>query len=204
MKAAIAKAATAIAGATLLSGCIAMHDHRGSVIDTELVSAIQPGVDNKDSVQRTLGRPTFTGEFGDSDWYYLSRDTETLAFRSPRVKDQTLLHVRFDAAGNVASIDRSGRELIAKIDQALVRPLHPYTSGLLRSLPRLSQRKSTLPSIPGRVPSLAAMPEGCRFRPRCTHAAAGCEQRQVMTNGADERNVRCHRAPDLVLPGAVA
>ena len=116
MKAAIAKAATAIAGATLLSGCIAMHDHRGSVIDTELVSAIQPGVDNKDSVQRTLGRPTFTGEFGDSDWYYLSRDTETLAFRSPRVKDQTLLHVRFDAAGNVASIDRSGRELIAKID----------------------------------------------------------------------------------------
>jgi len=116
MKAAIAKAATAIAGATLLSGCIAMHDHRGSVIDTELVSAIQPGVDNKDSVQRTLGRPTFTGEFGDSDWYYVSRDTETLAFRDPRVKAQTVLHVRFDQTGNVAAIDKTGKELIAKID----------------------------------------------------------------------------------------
>ena len=116
MKAAIAKAATAIAGATLLSGCIAMHDHRGSVIDTELVSAIQPGVDNKDSVQHTLGRPTFTGEFGDTDWYYVSRDTSTLAFRNPSVKKQTVLHVSFDKAGNVASIQQSGRELIAKID----------------------------------------------------------------------------------------
>jgi peptide/nickel transport system ATP-binding protein len=92
----------------------------------------------------------------------------------------------------------------APIDAALVRPLHPYTSGLLRSLPRLSKRKATLPSIPGRVPSLAAMPEGCRFRPRCTHAAAGCEQRQAMTSDAEDRSVRCHRAPDLVLPGAVA
>lgn len=116
MKAAIAKVATAIAGATLLSGCIAMHDHRGSVIDTELVSAIQPGVDNKDSVQRTLGRPTFTGEFGDSDWYYVSRDTTTLAFRDPTVKAQTVLHVRFDQAGNVASIDKTGKELIANIN----------------------------------------------------------------------------------------
>jgi len=116
MKAAIAKAATAIAGATLLSGCIAMHDHRGSVIDTELVSAIQPGVDNKDSVQKTLGRPTFTGEFGDTDWYYVSRDTSTLAFRNPSVKKQTVLHVRFDTAGNVTSINQTGKELIAKID----------------------------------------------------------------------------------------
>lgn len=116
MKLAIARTATAIAGATLLGGCIAMNDHRGSVIDTQLVSAIQPGVDNKDSVERTLGRPTFTGEFGDDDWYYLSRDTKTFAFRDPSVKDQTVLHVRFDKAGNVTSIDKSGKELIAKID----------------------------------------------------------------------------------------
>ena len=116
MKAAIAKVATAIAGATLLSGCIAMHDHRGSVIDTELVSAIHAGVDNKDSVQKTLGRPTFVGEFGDTDWYYVSRDTSTLAFRNPSVKKQTVLHVRFDTAGNVTSINQTGKELIAKID----------------------------------------------------------------------------------------
>ena len=42
----------------------------------------------------------------------------------------------------------------AAVDAALVRPLHPYTSGLLRSLPHLSPRRGKLPSIPGRVPSI--------------------------------------------------
>ncbi len=46
----------------------------------------------------------------------------------------------------------------AAVDAALVRPLHPYTSGLLRSLPHLSPRLGKLPSIPGRVPSIAEMP----------------------------------------------
>ena len=68
MKAAIVKIATSLAGAALLGGCIGVNDHRGSVIDTELVSTIQAGVDNKNSVEQTLGRPTFTGEFGESDW----------------------------------------------------------------------------------------------------------------------------------------
>jgi peptide/nickel transport system ATP-binding protein len=92
----------------------------------------------------------------------------------------------------------------APIDEALIRPLHPYTSGLLRSLPRLARRKSLLPSIPGRVPSLAAMPEGCRFRPRCPHAATGCSERQSLDPIAGARAVRCHRARELTLPGAVA
>ena len=116
MKAAMVKIATAVAGATLLAGCVGVRAHRGSVIDTQLVSAIQPGVDNKDSVERTLGRPTFTGEFGDSDWYYVSRDTKAIAFRNPTVKQQTVLHVRFDQSGNVSTIQKTGKELIAKID----------------------------------------------------------------------------------------
>jgi peptide/nickel transport system ATP-binding protein len=61
----------------------------------------------------------------------------------------------------------------AAVDAALVRPLHPYTSGLLRSLPHLSPRLGKLPSIPGRVPSLTDIPDGCRFRARCPHAIAG-------------------------------
>lgn len=116
MKAAMARIATALTGAAALGGCVSIHDHRGSVIDTELVSAIQPGVDNKDSVARVLGRPTFTGEFGDSDWYYVSRDTRTVAFRNPTVQKQTVLHIRFDKAGNVATMQTTGKELIAKID----------------------------------------------------------------------------------------
>ena len=116
MKAAIAKIATSLAGAALLGGCVGVNDHRGSVIDTELISAVQAGVDNKDSVQRTLGRPTFTGEFGDTDWYYVSRDTKTVAFRNPRVQRQQVLHISFDKAGNVTSIQQTGKELVANID----------------------------------------------------------------------------------------
>lgn len=116
MKAAMAKAATAMAGAALLGGCVAMHDHRGSVIDPELVSAIKAGTDNKQSVEQMLGRPTFTGEFGDTDWYYVSRDTKTVAFRNPRVERQTVLHVQFDKAGNVIALNKTGKELVASID----------------------------------------------------------------------------------------
>jgi oligopeptide/dipeptide ABC transporter ATP-binding protein len=52
-------------------------------------------------------------------------------------------------------------------------PRHPYTAGLLKSLPSLSQRGSRLPSIPGSVPSLTAMPAGCPFHPRCPFALPG-------------------------------
>ena len=116
MKAVIFKTATALAGAALLAGCAGLRDHRGQVIDKELATAVQPGVDNKQSVEGTLGRPTFVSQFNPNEWYYVSRDTTTVAFRDPRVNDQTVLRVRFDQAGNVASVDRTGKELIANID----------------------------------------------------------------------------------------
>ena len=116
MTRATAKIAIALAGAALVSGCIGMRDHKGAVIDTELVAAVQAGVDNKQSVERTLGRPTFTGGFSENDWYYVSRDTKTFAFRNPRVTDQTVLHVSFDSAGNVQSVTQTGEELIASIN----------------------------------------------------------------------------------------
>src|SRR5688500_16584016 len=96
MKAALVKGAVLAAGAALLAGCAGIHEHRGAVIDRELASAIQVGVDNKDSVAKTLGRPTFTGQFNPNDWYYVSRDTKTVALRGVGVLDQTVLHVRFD------------------------------------------------------------------------------------------------------------
>jgi outer membrane protein assembly factor BamE (lipoprotein component of BamABCDE complex) len=116
MKVAALKLAFAFTGASLIAGCTGLRDHRGSVLDKELASAVQVGVDNKDSVTKTLGRPSFIGQFSPNDWYYVSRDTRTVAFRDPKVLDQTVLHVRFDQAGNVALVDRSGKELIASID----------------------------------------------------------------------------------------
>ena len=116
MKAAVLKGALAFVGAAALAGCAGIQDHRGSVIDKDLAAAVQVGVDNKDSVAKTLGRPSFVGQFNPNDWYYVSRDTKTIAFRDPKVLDQTVLHVRFDAAGNVILVDRTGKELIASID----------------------------------------------------------------------------------------
>jgi outer membrane protein assembly factor BamE (lipoprotein component of BamABCDE complex) len=118
MNAALLKGVTTVLGAALLAGCSSMgiRDHRGAVIEKDLASAIQVGVDNKDSVTKTLGRPSFTGQFAPNDWYYVSRDTKTLAFRDPKVLEQTILHVRFDQAGNVIRVDRTGKELIASID----------------------------------------------------------------------------------------
>jgi peptide/nickel transport system ATP-binding protein len=89
------------------------------------------------------------------------------------------------------------------VDAALMRPLHPYTSGLLQSLPHLSPRYADLPSIPGRVPALAEMPDGCRFRPRCSHATTGCEAEQQLQDAGDGRRVRCWRFRELKLPGSI-
>lgn len=111
-----AKIATALLTATLLAGCVGTRDHRGAVLDSELVSAIQVGTDNKESVERLLGRPTFTSQFDQNDWYYVSRDTKTVAFANPRVLDQTVLHIEFDQAGNVASIRQMDEQQIARVN----------------------------------------------------------------------------------------
>ena len=87
-------------------------------------------------------------------------------------------------------------------DTVLKRPLHPYSSGLLRSIPRLSERKTALPSIRGRVPSALEMPAGCRFAPRCSHRVEACGEPQLVHDVGAHR-VRCGRHQSLVLPGAV-
>jgi peptide/nickel transport system ATP-binding protein len=89
------------------------------------------------------------------------------------------------------------------VDTALVKPLHPYTSGLLRSLPRLSAPGATLQSIPGRVPPLQAMPAGCRFAARCSYRQARCDQPQTLETAEVEHSVRCMRHKELTLPGAL-
>jgi peptide/nickel transport system ATP-binding protein len=86
----------------------------------------------------------------------------------------------------------------------LARPRHPYTAGLLGSIPQSGRRKSVLPSIPGRVPSVYEMPSGCRFAPRCGHAEPQCLKPQLLVASRDWRHVRCRRAGELSLPGAAA
>ncbi len=106
---------TALVGLPLLAGCTRVRDHRGYIVDGALVDSIQAGVDNRTSVERTLGRPTFTSQFGEPAWYYVSTDTRQLAFASPRPAAQLILKVRFDPAGNVMAVDRTGMENVVRI-----------------------------------------------------------------------------------------
>jgi peptide/nickel transport system ATP-binding protein len=89
------------------------------------------------------------------------------------------------------------------VEEILTRPWHPYTAGLLGSLPHAAQRKTRLPSIPGRVPSAHEMPPGCRFVPRCGFALPPCEKPQELERLGD-RHVRCWRHNELSLAGATA
>ena len=103
------------ASSLLLSGCSRVRGHQGYIADPVLMSAIQPGIDNRQSVEATLGRPSFAGQFDDQTWYYVSRDTHQYAFSSPSPKDQLVMRVQFDSAGNVSAVDRTGVELVANI-----------------------------------------------------------------------------------------
>lgn len=98
-----------------LGACTPLRGHTGYIIDRELVNSLQPGVDNRQSVQATLGKPTFTGQFGSTDWYYLARDTRNYAYLNPRVADQITLKVAFAPDGSLRSVTRSDETQTAAI-----------------------------------------------------------------------------------------
>jgi oligopeptide/dipeptide ABC transporter ATP-binding protein len=84
----------------------------------------------------------------------------------------------------------------AEIGQLFRSPLHPYTQGLLRSIPRNIRRQQALEGIPGSIPNLVAPPAGCRFHPRCARALAACrEVAPTPTEVETGHAVRCHLYP---------
>lgn len=80
------------------------------------------------------------------------------------------------------------------VDQLLDAPAHPYTLGLMQSIPSNVPRGQRLTQIPGMAPSLLNLPKGCAFAPRCTYATETCQlapDEQILSDG---RRVRCHHA----------
>lgn len=149
------KLLAAAAVMALAGGCTAIKAHKGYIIDQALVESVQPGIDNKLSVERALGRPSFVSEFGDPAWYYVSTDTRQSAFGRPRAYKQTILRVRFDAAGNVAAVDKRGLEHVVRLE--------PDS----RKTPTLGRNRSFLEDLFGNIGSVgtpgmggAAQPSG--------------------------------------------
>ena len=90
------------------------------------------------------------------------------------------------------------------VEQADVKPLyaapaHPYTEGLLASIPRLDMKGQDLFAIKGLPPSLLHMPSGCPFNPRCTRAQDVCRtDHPALREVAPERLSRCHFAEEVL------
>jgi peptide/nickel transport system ATP-binding protein len=76
-------------------------------------------------------------------------------------------------------------------DDILERPMHPYTAGLLGSLPTRNKRGEKLVQIPGMAPSLLKMPPGCAFRPRCPRAGDACVAQPEIARPLPGRELRC-------------
>lgn len=82
------------------------------------------------------------------------------------------------------------------MSEVFERPLHPYTEGLINSIPGLKIKKGgRLECIPGSVPNPLRMPSGCRFAPRCPYATEACKRQAVeeIRAGSGNRTVRCIR-----------
>ncbi len=97
---------------------------------------------------------------------------------------------------------------VAERETFFQKPAHPYTQALFAALPEVGRRGLPLATIPGQVPSFAAMPRGCRFAARCAHLMPICQERSPDWRGADaEAKVRCHwqgeAMPDSTMRHAV-
>ena len=71
------------------------------------------------------------------------------------------------------------------------KPLHPYTIGLQNAIPQINKQQSSLQDIPGSVPMLDNLPEGCLFAPRCPFAKTECFTKKVPLKHYDDHDVRC-------------
>jgi outer membrane protein assembly factor BamE (lipoprotein component of BamABCDE complex) len=106
----------ALGALALAAGCSSIENHKGFFADEIILRSIQPGVDNRTSVERTLGSPSFVSQFGSPVWYYVSSTTSQRPFTTPSISAHAVLAVQFDAAGNVVRADRTGLEQVARID----------------------------------------------------------------------------------------
>ena len=85
--------------------------------------------------------------------------------------------------------------------ELLDRPLHPYTAGLIASIPSRNERGKPLKQIPGMTPSLANLRPGCAFRERCARATDACRVAPDITRTSASRTLRCfHPLPGIAVP----
>ncbi|MGL4345985.1 MAG: ABC transporter ATP-binding protein [Cellulosilyticaceae bacterium] len=86
----------------------------------------------------------------------------------------------------------------ASVEEIFDKPLHPYTQGLLASIPKIDEDKDKLYMIKGMVPNPMNMPQGCAFSDRCEQCMAICKEQMPEALEVEGRLVRCHLYSDSV------
>jgi oligopeptide transport system ATP-binding protein len=111
--------------------------------------------------------------------------THDLALVAERADDVAVMY-----AGNVVET--------GPVREVFDHPRHPYTKGLLDSVPEHARKGSSLPAVPGSPPELSAIPSGCVFQARCPLAAARCADERPRLEPADDgRSAACHFTEEL-------
>jgi peptide/nickel transport system ATP-binding protein len=94
-------------------------------------------------------------------------------------------------ADNVAVMYAGQIVEYADVQSIFADPKHPYTQGLLDSIPVMGEQREELAVIPGTVPSLIKPPQGCRFAERCAQRFEKCDEAPPLLNIEGSRQVRC-------------
>ncbi|HEX4112104.1 MAG TPA: outer membrane protein assembly factor BamE [Stellaceae bacterium] len=100
----------ALAMTVTLAGCGPPNDLRGNNPDKKVMAEIKPGVTDKVSVTKLLGSPSSVATFDKNTWYYISQETQNVAFFKPRLKDEKVVSISFNDQGIVKQIAYLGMD----------------------------------------------------------------------------------------------
>ncbi len=118
-----------------LSGCSAEIENHGYAPGNELLAGITAGQDTRGSVRRKIGRPSTTGVFTETGWYYVATTVEHRTYHDPKVTDRRVVAVQFDADDVVAEVNVYGLEDGRIIDlQTRTTPTHGRKLTILQQL----------------------------------------------------------------------
>ena len=118
-----------------LSGCAAEIENHGYAPDDELVAGIGAGKDTRGSVRRKIGRPSTSGVFTKTGWYYVSTTVENYLYHAPKVSDRRVVAVQFDANDVVSAVNVYGIEDGRVLDlQTRTTPTHGRQLTILQQL----------------------------------------------------------------------
>ncbi len=114
-----------------------------------------------------------------------------------RTRDRALLFITHDLSVALEICDRTLVMYAGKVveegatKEIFIKPMHPYTSALIASIPRIGSRASKLPSLSGEPPKMTEPPSGCRFHPRCPHRFELCDKEEPPMLTFPGRRVAC-------------